>query len=399
MFHSNLHSALLGAVVFALLSPPALRQASSELPVRLASRSAAEKAGCRFAHIKGPSIDSCILTIFHDNQMDLAIYEPSRDGVYTRAHFLELSSWYWDAKLSFVDALNSGTDWIAISTEGMRGTGIHHRILLVIGWDGARFRTLASETLDYGCFRPTSPDDFKLEVRYAFETLSGRPGIRINYELIKNEARIGAWSDQLRYNPSTFAFVPFKDSVEQSNLLVDRIREQIRRTRVYATSQQMNPADNLARQTDWLNNSGLLEVMDPACVGMTLVTGPREFAGKWGLDRQRSPEMRAQGALPVPEALVVSWDKTALTIGESSGRDGMGKPYSLSLAGRETTVPVGSAVGKAKAEWIRDQLVVTITTADGKSPTVRRYYREEQYLIVESPDASGRSIRAFYQKS
>src|SRR5580765_5386526 len=304
MFRRHVNSKLLAlivAVVFVLDSAVALIPASiaaastqgrgqnvdSDLPARLASRSAAEKAGCRFAHLKGPSIDSCILTTFHGNQMDLAVYEPSQDGVYAKSTVMEISSWYWDAKVSFIDAAEKNTNWMAISTEGMRGTGISQRVLLVIGWDGSRFRTLASETLDYDCYFPTSPEDFKLQVHYAFELMSGRPGLRIQYELMKAGDRIAAWSDQLRFNPSNFAFVPFRNSEDVSNLVAVRVREQIRRTRVYATAQQLNPADSLPRQWEWLDKSGLLEAMTPACFGMNIKTGPREFVGKWVLDRER----------------------------------------------------------------------------------------------------------------
>ena len=77
----------------------------------------------------------------------------------------------------------------------------------------------------------------------------------------------------------------------------------------------------------------------------------------------------------------------------------MGKSYSVSLTGQETTVPAGSSAGQAKAEWVRDQLVVTIATADRKSPIVRRYYREGYDLIVESTDGAGQTIRAIYRKS
>jgi hypothetical protein len=231
--------------------------------VTFATRDDATRAGCRPASVKGPGTDTCVTHSFHDNQLDLVVYEKPTGGAYAASDVMAITSWYWGAKLSLVDALGAGTQWMAVDTEGMRGTGISQRVLVVIAWDGARFRTVATETLGYRCSRPTSAADYRLDVRQTFESSEGTPRIRLDFELSRDEQRVGAWTGGLRWNAGAFAFEAGPDAVTAASPTVDAIRTRIAGVRDYALKRPLDPRGN---SQAWIGESGLTNVLDPACV-------------------------------------------------------------------------------------------------------------------------------------
>lgn len=242
-----------------------VRSAQTPLPrpaATYAGRDDAARAGCRAATIKGPAIAACVTTSFHDNQMDLVVYERSTSGVYAASDVMAITSWYWGARLSLVDALGAGTQWLVVETEGMRGTGVSQRVLLVIAWDGSGFRTVAAETLGYRCSRPTSGADYRLDVRQAFELTEGAPHIRFDYELSRDGQRVGAWTGGLRWNAGAFAFEAAPETVTTGSPVVDAVRARIAGVREYALKRPLDPrADSQA----WIGESGLTGVLAAAC--------------------------------------------------------------------------------------------------------------------------------------
>jgi hypothetical protein len=116
--------------------------------------------------------------------------------------------------------------------------------------------------LHYRCSRPTSPEDYRLDVRHTFAPLRGAPGLRLDYELTRNGQRIGAWSDRLRWSAAQFAFMPFESTADLREPVTDRIRDQIGRVRVYSAVRPLDPALDSSR---WMENSEVMNVLSPAC--------------------------------------------------------------------------------------------------------------------------------------
>ncbi|MEO7892174.1 MAG: hypothetical protein ABIW19_19435 [Vicinamibacterales bacterium] len=194
--------------------------------------------------------------------MHVVVYDRSRDG-YIAANEMAIPSWSGAAKLSFEDVLGAGTDWLAIDTVGMHGTGIFQRALLVVAWDGTSFRTVAAESLGYRCSRPTAPADYELQVTHSFATTSGSRTLQLQYDLTRDKQAIGRWCDSLRWNAAQFAFVPVPPTVDVSNPMIEGIRERIARVRDYAITRPLDPIDGSNR---WLGDSGMMNVLDPVCV-------------------------------------------------------------------------------------------------------------------------------------
>jgi beta-lactamase regulating signal transducer with metallopeptidase domain len=367
--------------------------AGQDLPQRLASRAEAAAGGCRFAAVKGPGVDACVLTGFRDRHLDVSVYERAPDGAYVRSDEMAISSWYEGATLSLVDLLGTGTDWLVIDTEGMRGTGIFQRVLFAIGWDGTRFRTAASESLDYRCSRPTSPADYRLTVRHAFKPLRGATALYLDYELTKDGQRIGLWSDRLRWRAAQFAFAPFEATTGALEPGALRIREQIGYARVYSAVRPLAPGQDDSGR--WMGNSGLMDVLSPACApSLGYVTRP--FAGKWMLDADRTAAVNPGGVSP-DVALIVGWSRDALTVSRSGGGRDVHR-----LDGTETSIPVGGATGRAKAVMDDDKMVVTIAVEGRSEPLRRVYYLDGRSLVIEeSGGAEGARTmaRAYYLKA
>lgn len=236
--------------------------ANAFLPDQFESRKEAEKAGCQFAPIKGPDYDTCVMKSFHGNQMDVAIYDKAPSGAYVISDQMPITSWYWNAKLSFVDVLRNGTQWLVVVTEGMRGTGFHQRILLVIAWDGKKFRTVAAESLEYriGALPPPDPT-FELKVNYVFEPSSGTPRLRLDYALYRDDQTIGQWNDTLHWDGSLFRFVPEKVNTPPSKAesIVDAVRQNISNSRSYFAENPFDPRKDL--QFEGISKSGLMRVL------------------------------------------------------------------------------------------------------------------------------------------
>jgi hypothetical protein len=235
---------------------------ANDLPPGFPSQGAADKAGCRHAPVLGPGIDACVLTKFEDQQMDLGVYKKSRNS-YGVAQEMVIPAHGWDAHLSFVDALHKGTDWLVIETPGMYGTGISQQIVLILAWDGERFRTVTAETLNYRCQMLASDPEYKLDVHRIVESSGGTPVLHFEYEMLKDDQPVGQWSDFLRWDAAGFAFVPSAAEDAPADSVTAPIRESIRKVREYSAT---HPLDPIKGDTDaWIRDSGLMEVFAPYC--------------------------------------------------------------------------------------------------------------------------------------
>jgi hypothetical protein len=181
--------------------------------------------------------------------------------LYDMKHLISIPSWYDDFKLSYFDVL--GNEWLLLDTNGARGTGIAQRLLVAIAWDGKQFRTVAAESLDYRCVRPTSPADYALDVKHAFIFEGAGLSLRLEYTLTRDQEVVGQWSNVLRWSTPSFAFTQSESATIRSNSTVDAIRARIERVREYSLAHPLDPT----RGSDaWIMmDSGLSDVLAPAC--------------------------------------------------------------------------------------------------------------------------------------
>jgi hypothetical protein len=235
---------------------------ANDLPAGFPSQGAADKAGCRIKAVLGPGTNACVLAEYEDQQMDLGVYKKSGNS-YSAVQQMVIPAHAWDAHLSFLDALRKGTDWLVIETPGMYGTGIHQQIVLILAWDGARFRTVAAETLNYECNLQVSEPDYKLDVHRILESRGDTPILHFEYEVLSDDQPVGQWSDFLRWDATRFAFVPSAAEDAPADSVTAPIRESIRKVREYSAT---HPLDPIKGDTGvWIDESGLTYVFAPYC--------------------------------------------------------------------------------------------------------------------------------------
>jgi hypothetical protein len=239
-----------------------LMQASEQPPSQFGSRAVATRAGCRFAAVKGADSESCVLASTQQDPMRVVVYDRAADGTFRAAQNLIIPSWAWGAKLSFERFISPGPEWLVIDTAGMHGTGISQRVLLLIGWDGARFRTVAAESVRYECSRPTSSAAYVFHAAHSFIATGSATMLQFRYELTRDGQRVGGWNDSLQWDAARFAFVP-STTPDMSSALMQGIRDRIARLRTYSLNRPFDPASG---SETWFGDSGLLNVLDPACV-------------------------------------------------------------------------------------------------------------------------------------
>jgi hypothetical protein len=99
-----------------------------------------------------------LLGTYGGGSFQFFVYDQAIDGAHAVANELALPSQYHESTLALASMPGQRTEWLVIESTGMHGTAIGQRVLFVVGWNGDRFRTVAAESLDYRCSRPTSPD-------------------------------------------------------------------------------------------------------------------------------------------------------------------------------------------------------------------------------------------------
>jgi len=185
------------ALLFVCSTATAQRTAIAErgpvedLPSQFASRADAIRNGGDFVRVEGPTVDARVMAVREEfqRQMHVLVYTLAPDSSFGATHHLVVPTGTWDPTLSFLNV--TGTDWLVFDHMQSGGTGILRFALLVVAWDGQRFRPVASESLDYTCARPTSVANYQLKVRHAFASNGGGVSLRFDYELLKDEKRLG----------------------------------------------------------------------------------------------------------------------------------------------------------------------------------------------------------------
>jgi len=251
-----------GGLLIALLFSGALvhAQLRDGLPSGFSSRDAAGQAGCQFEPVEGSAHDTCVLVAFTGSEADVGIYERGRGNRYGLAHRLAVPSQYWETSVSYVESPGADAEWMAVETNGATGTGIHHRILLLLAWDGGRFRPRALESLDYRCYRPTTPSDFALDVQQAFAIEGGAASIRLHYDLRRDDVTLASWSDALTWNGERSTFESRGSAPPLVDPLAVAVGERIERVRAYVRERSAEASDDLR---DWVSPSGVMDVLAP----------------------------------------------------------------------------------------------------------------------------------------
>jgi len=250
------------ALILVLLTALTLFQSTGESPTRFASRNLAQQAGCQFVPVKGAAADSCVLATKKVDPMRVVVYDRTADGSYVVANDLTIPNQYWTAKLSFESPAGAGRDWLVVETTGVHGTAIAQRVLLVFAWDGARFKTIAAESLQYRCSRPTAAANYELQVAHSFATTASATMLQLRYELTRDKQALGNWSDSLRWDQAAVRLVPIRATGDASPEITS-IRESIARVRAYSATRPFDPGGG---SREWFGESGLMSVLDPACV-------------------------------------------------------------------------------------------------------------------------------------
>ena len=248
-------------IVFLVLVSSVALCSADTLPDQFPSQTVAEEAGCRFAAVKGPAATACVTTAFGGQELSIGIYESQPSGAIIRTEMMRITSWYWAAKVSFRDIMQSGTDWLVVETEGNRGTGVRQTVLVVIGWDGDQWSTLVVESLTYNVWRPNGPEDVGLAVTYAFQTSPRGPVLRLKYSLRRGTRPAARWEERLHWNRRRHAFLSQTSTRVSGSSLPGQIRAKIGRVRRYFLGHRPDPKDI---SVDWFGQSGLMNILDPA---------------------------------------------------------------------------------------------------------------------------------------
>jgi hypothetical protein len=234
-----------------------------DLPASFATKNDAVRQGCEFHRLKSTKTSNCVLRKFIGHDLVLTVYDPSPDGQWQQAERLSVTSWYNKAKVSYLDILGTGVDFIRVDFEGNTGSGTFQQILTLIGWRDGQFRPALMETTNYFEYEK----GFKKELRMRYK--SRKQGTEdVSLELVydfSRQAPSGAikktWTESLKWHKNSFSFYDEKEqgakpgddeTVIKGNLSAAR-RNLLR---------LMPETKNVSIDVDFLNQVGLMQILD-----------------------------------------------------------------------------------------------------------------------------------------
>jgi len=184
---------------------------------------------CQILAIREVNDLSCVSQHFtgHDLQID---YSEKRNGEWQKYGEITITSWYNQANVEFVDLLKDGRNFTVVEFEGNVGTGVHEKVLAIIGWHNGKFRLSALEGLSFYIEKAQKIQDLK--VRHSFiQSRDGTPELQLQYEFIqKNDfaQQTVVWTDILRWKDETYSFceqaITQEDAKDQSFEIRNKIR-------------------------------------------------------------------------------------------------------------------------------------------------------------------------------
>ncbi|WP_148714296.1 hypothetical protein [Chitinolyticbacter meiyuanensis] len=162
-------------------------------------------AGCRKIRLDGYPTPPCLYAYTSGQALHLW-FNPSQPN----ERKLAISSWYHSNRLGPLALFSGRAPLLSLTTTGVRGTGVHQRLWLLLGAEAARCRPLLLETLSAHQW-VIGDADYRLTVMPTLQ--AGRlPRIVIDYELRRvpnddGESRVThRWRDTLRWQATTQRF-------------------------------------------------------------------------------------------------------------------------------------------------------------------------------------------------
>ena len=107
------------------------------------------------------------------------------------------------------------------------------------------FRTVANESLDYGCVRPTSDADYEMKVQHVFDSSGNALSLRLDYTL----------------EPTDTTPLPHDSTVDRVRIAIAGARASSAKAPVNLTGTATAANDEL----DQMSKNGLLDVLASAC--------------------------------------------------------------------------------------------------------------------------------------
>lgn len=248
---------LLAALLLAeLFSPPALAATFADP----STQSEASVAGCQWQPIKAGGEPSCVLQQFVGHDLLLSLFDKSDQNHSHPSAQLHISSWYQQAKVSYVDLLGNGTRFIRVESEGNTGTGTLQKLVSLWGWQQRRLVPVLLETSSYQSEGKYSE---KLTMTYKLQNAqSKRPALRLHFVYSDNHPSDKVhqqWEENLIWQPDAFSFY---DSQRQTSLLQSTANPVYQR--IIAARLKLLPLRHHLQRidADLLNQIGMMQILE-----------------------------------------------------------------------------------------------------------------------------------------
>lgn len=248
---------LLAALLLAeLFSPPTLAATSADP----STQREASVAGCQWQPIKAAGEPNCVLQQFVGHDLLLSLLDKSDQNHSHPSAQLHISSWYQQAKVSYVDLLGNGTRFIRVESEGNTGTGTLQKLVSIWGWQQQRLVPVLLETSSY-----VSEGEYteKLSMTYELQIKPNKqPVLRLHFVYSDNHPahqRHLQWDESLSWQSDTFTFydLPQQKALQQSS------RNPIYRRILTARIELLSHRHHLQRlDSDFLNQIGMMQILE-----------------------------------------------------------------------------------------------------------------------------------------
>ena len=248
---------LLAALLLAeLFSPPTLAATSADP----STQSEASVAGCQWQPIKAAGEPNCVLQQFVGHDLLLSLFDKSDQNHSHPSAQLHISSWYQQAKVSYVDLLGNGTRFIRVESEGNTGTGTLQKLVSLWGWQQQRLVPVLLETSSY-----LSVGKYTEKLSMAYEqqiTPNKQPGLRLHFIYSDDHPSHKVsrqWEETLIWQPESFSFY---DKQQQKTRLQNTPNPIYQR--IIAARLQLLPLRYQLQRvdTDFLNQIGMMQILD-----------------------------------------------------------------------------------------------------------------------------------------
>ena len=217
-------------------------------------------ASCQWQPIKAAGHPSCVLQQFAGHELLLSLFDKSDQNRSHPSAQLRISSWYQQAKVSYVDLFGNGIRFIRVESEGNTGTGTLQKLVSLWGWQQQRLVPVLLETSVYQSVGEYTEKLFmSYELQYA---RSERPSLHLHFVYSDNHPshRVHQqWEENLTWQPDAFSFY---NRQQQKSLLQSTANPIYQR--IIAARLKLLPLRHHLQQidTDLLNQIGMMQILE-----------------------------------------------------------------------------------------------------------------------------------------